>query len=94
MSPRWFVGRLCDTRRQNQLLLLERDPRDQVVSNFYESTLRAQMWNRRPFQGNLSSWLPQGLDAAVRFNSEMRAAVAAVRLARGYCPSDCAKWTG
>lgn len=77
-TSRWVHGRACrrsgDHRKPPpRLLLLDRDPRDQLVSAFYESKFRSESaWGTHLFNGTLSEFVPRGVRELLEYNTALR----------------------
>lgn len=68
-------SRLCAKRSSPRLILLERDPRDVVVSSYYERRYRGGQWGYA-YYGTLSGFLREhrgGLASLIGFNAAVHA---------------------
>ncbi len=60
------------------VILLERDPRDWIISEYFEHKYRAWMWRQKTLRGNLTENLPQLVADATTYNQAMHDAVRAL----------------
>jgi hypothetical protein len=66
---------VCSRSRSSRVLLLERDPRDWIISAYYEHKYRAWMWGQKTLRGNLTEHLPELVEEASAYNRAMHDAV-------------------
>mgnify|MGYP001276326338 CR=1 FL=1 len=65
---------LCHDKKH--VILIERDPRDQIISSFYEHRYRNWMWRKRILRGNLTDNLSYLISETKDYNERITFALA------------------
>ena len=63
---------LCDEGKT--VILIERDPRDQLISSYFEYKYRTWMWHKKTFSGNITKNLPFLIRESRSYNERIDAA--------------------